>query len=344
MNLDLELSTGPSATGGLLSPATSPEGDTPRLDVEFATDPADRLFSLQPLRLAAAQRRFIAAFVFCLLVHAGAFYALLHEFGFVDPPAQGQEIPVEVVIEPPPQKEPAAPAPEQKKPEISNSLDLKPAIDAPRAANDEKIERTAPDDVSQAPRVEPSAGESAAAPADKAPSTAQEPVAQAKAEPAPPAPSTDKPDAEPVERAQTKPAIPSESTKSAAAKAQSDKEANSMAELLAGIKPLPDYKIGNVARTTPVAGGKAESTYLTILFGMIMPHMVVPPHLRDLRAEGVITFDLDGGGNLTYQTVARSSGYEDFDEAALAAVRQGGPFPMTPNGLPVTLRFTYTSK
>ena len=76
-----------------------------------------------------------------------------------------------------------------------------------------------------------------------------------------------------------------------------------------------------------------------------MPHLVIPPRLRGSpsRVEGEIAFNIDGTGKLTYQAVIRSSGLQDLDAAALAAIRWSSPFPKPPYGLPIALTFSYTA-
>ena len=283
----------------------------------FETTSVERLFATRAPPTPAARRRFVALLVVCLLIHAGMFFVLVRENGFFPPVVSAaQEIPVEVVIEPPPPDKAEPPAPKEEPPKVENTLDEKPAVDAPRAANDEKIEREAPDEVSQTPHVAPPTEEVAPRPVpENQPSPPQEAASQAAPEPSAQEPAENKPDAE--------------------AKAQPEKGAKSVADLLAGFEPLPDYKVGSAARPAPVAGGKAKATYLSILYGLIMPHMLIPPRVRGSpsRAEGEVAFNIDGMGKLTYQEVLRSSGLQDLDAAALAAIRQAAPFPTPPSGL-----------
>jgi protein TonB len=295
--------------------------ETSPSDMTFETTSVERLFETRAPPTPAARRRFVAILVVCLLIHASTLFVLIRENGFFPlVVSAAQEIPVEVVIEPPPPDKAEPPAPQEEPPKVQNTLDEKPAVDAPRAANDEKIEREAPDEVSQAPRVAPPPEQAAPLPMpENQPSPAQDAASQAAPEPSA---------QEPAE-----------------AKAQPEKAAKSVADLLAGFKPLPNYQVGSAAKSTPVAGGRAKATYLSILYGLIMPHMITPPRVRGgpSRAEGEIAFDIDGMGKLTYQEVLRSSGLQDLDAAALAAIRQASPFPTPPSGLPLALTFTYTT-
>ena len=106
-------------------------------------------------------------------------------------------------------------------------------------------------------------------------------------------------------------------------------EANSIADQLAALAPIPDYKLAAPRKFSPVGGGHAKTTYLTILYGLIMPHMRIPPRVRGSGAigRGAVVFYIDEMGNLTHQAVHQPSGAPDLDAAALAAVRRAAPFP-----------------
>ena len=109
---------------------------------------------------------------------------------------------------------------------------------------------------------------------------------------------------------------------------------------------LPDYQLAAPPKPSPVGGGQAKTTYLTILYGLIMPHMHIPPRVRasQTMAKGVVAFYIDEMGNLTHQAVYKSSGAPELDAAALAAVRRAAPFPAPPRGLPHSMLFTYATK
>jgi protein TonB len=310
----------------------------------FETTSVERLFAI-PVP-PVARRRFGALVVACLLVHASMVAVLVRENGFFPQLASAaQEIPVEVVIEPPPDQA-TPPAPKEAPPKVENTLDEAPAVDAPRAANDEKIEREAPDEVSQTPHVAPPSTEVAPTlvPESK-PAPAPEAASQVAPESSAAEPAETKPDAEAIERAEVKRDEPQEAEARAVTQAQPEKGEKSVADLLANLEPLPDYQVGSAARPAPVTGGKAKTTYLSILYGLIMPHLHVPPRVggSPSRAEGAIAFNIDGKGKLTYQEVLHSSGVQDLDAAAVAAIRQASPFPPPPNGLPLGLTFVYTA-
>ena len=115
---------------------------------------------------------------------------------------------------------------------------------------------------------------------------------------------------------------------------------------ISAAKPAPDIELGSAAATTPVSGGKAKATYLSILYGMIMSHVRLPVAGRtnSSRAGGQIVFTLDGTGALMQRQIVRGSGSLDLDSAVLAAVAEAAPFPTPPQGAPLRLRFTYGAK
>ena len=108
---------------------------------------------------------------------------------------------------------------------------------------------------------------------------------------------------------------------------------------------VPDIELGGAAGPSPVSGGKAKTTYLSILYGMIMSRLHLPAAgASSQKTEGVIVFTVDGTGNLVQRQIARASGSPELDSAALGAVGAAAPFPKPPQGLPMRLRFTYGAK
>lgn len=307
--------------------------------------------------------RFAAFVVLCLLLHIVILAILLWEdrnAALRAPPAV-EEIPVEVITEPPPapkEEEPPPPEPpppepkqEQQKPPPPPPTPMeleKPAFDAPKAESKEKSERDMPEQEEQkAPRIAPPTDK--VAPKDEKPQGLKDAEDEDGAEKAPEAAeekqAEDRPDAEIIERAEQKPK-PQEKPEPKEAKPAKKGEANSIADQVAALAPLPDFKLGAPPKTSPVGGGQAKTTYLTILYGLIMPHMHIPPRVRGnaMVSKGVVAFYIDEMGNLTHQAVYRSSGAPDLDAAALAAVRRAAPFPPPPRGLPHSMLFTYATK
>lgn len=309
------------------------------------------------------QRRPRAPLLLSLLVHIVVLAIILYEQSLhsLDTPLQDQEVAVEVIAEPPqqppppepePQPEPEAekekPQPKEKPPEQKLTLDEKPAYDAPRAANRETVKREAPDQETKAQRQAPPDTARAAKPS---PETTADPQQQqeAKAELAPEAPKAqeDKPDAEILEQAKPEPKTqPDQKQGQVEIKASPEPKPKSISEQLAALEPVPDYKFAGSSKPAPVSGGTSDTSYLSVLHGMIVPHMHVPPHLRGKRPPnaGLIQFYVDGAGHLTHQAVARSSGFPELDAAALAAVRRGAPFPAPPTGHALGVIFHFAGR
>ncbi len=317
---------------------------------------------LRRRRAAAVRPRFLAFLLLCLLAHILVILFLLWQdwrYAREAPPVV-EEIPVEVINEPPPAPEQEAPPPpepekppeqqqqQQKPPPPPPAEDEKPAFDAPEAESKSKSEinapelnelktpKNAPEKENVTPKDEKlqgmKEGEDEAGKA-KAPEETKE------------APIEDKSDAEIIEQAapeKTPQDKPEPDEKGAVKKG----EANSIADQLAALAPIPDYKLAAPPKPSPVGGGHAKTTYLTILYGLIMPHMHIPPRVRgsQMIARGAIVFYIDEMGNLTHQAVHQPSGAPDLDAAALAAVRRAAPFPAPPRGLPHSMLFSYATK
>lgn len=325
-------------------------------------NPLERLVSAPEPRPAGARPRFLALLIACLLLHAALIAILLHESGRgAGKPVQEEEIPVEVVAElppePMPEPAPPPPLPPKKPPPPKQKIEpeeLKPAFDAPRDANKETVEREAPDKETQSPRAAPPSKQTAVKPApqaapaevketapDPSPQHAPEKVAEEKLE--------DKPDAEALDKAETKEPA---KTKDRQAKRDTVKtppsqgKPASVADQLAALSPAPNYSIGSAAKPAPIGGGTEKSTYLSILYGLIMRHWRDPPssNARALAAEGIVVFYVDETGNLTHQAVYRASGRPDLDAAAANAVRRAAPFPAPPRGMPRTIVFQFGTR
>ena len=110
-------------------------------------------------------------------------------------------------------------------------------------------------------------------------------------------------------------------------------------------EPVPDVQFGDAA-VSPIGGGQAQTTYLTIVYGLIMKHLRMTDALR-AEAEkvvGAISFVVDGHGQVVERSVTQPSGLNPLDAAALEAVREAAPYPTPPMGMPVGLKFTYGGK
>ncbi|WP_158817117.1 energy transducer TonB [Methylocapsa sp. S129] len=312
-------------------------------DNNFKANPAERWLRSQAALFLAEPSGYLA------LLGVGLIYALLLSLLFfengLEPPLAPEtiETPIEIVMEPPPQKEPDKP-PAKPEPQPTAQPPLEePATDAPRAANSQKSEIEGPDKPAKAPPApepakppSPDPGEAAGPPRDGAPQ-----AKEASAEPA-----LDKPADE------TRPATELNSEKSdqqqarADADAQTEKSQTSNAFQLPTFESVPEVDFGGAAKQTPVAGGQAKATYLSILYGMIMPHMRFASAVRPKsgKYEGTIVFSVDGTGNLLQRRVVRESGSREIDAAALEAISQASPFPPPPRGAPLEMRFSYGAK
>lgn len=317
----------------------------------------------EPLMRQPPRVRFALFLALCLLLHALLIAFLFWQDWLLSlrPPII-EETPIEVIAEPPPQEQPAPPPPEPEKPpepEQQKQEQQKPpppppppqeledpAFDAPKAESQTKSETNAEkqQQQQQAPRQAPEK----VAPKDEKPEGLKDATDdEGKAEKPDEAQkeTEDKSDAEVIERAQPKDK-PVENPEAKSEGHAKKGEGKSIADQVAALPPLPNYDLAAPPKASPVGGGQAKTTYLTILYGLIMPHMHIPPRVRasGMPAKGVIAFYIDEVGNLTHQAIYRSSGAPDLDAAAVAAVRRAAPFPPPPRGLPHSMLFTYATK
>jgi TonB family protein len=294
---------------------------------------------LMPAHAAADARSGLYFALACAgIVHAGvmAFLLLDYHQGAVAAP-EAVEIPVEVVVEASPTPEPA---PQEKAETQPPPIDLKPAYDAPRAENKEVVEREAPDAASKAPPAKKPGSTPAAAreigPAEqgdvKALIASPAPIADRAADEILPAPRPES------DKSVQKPAR-------AEIKAEPQTRSAFAGERFPNFESVPDIDFGSAAKATPIDGGKAKSTYLTVLYGMIMAHMRVPsPRGNPVAVKGAVVFVVDGLGNLRQRRIGKSSGRQELDSAALDAVGQAAPFPAPPTGAPIGLTFAFSAQ
>src|SRR5947209_4399389 len=294
-----------------------------------------RLVPRAAAMLGASRREAIAALATILFVHAALIAFILYRDSFHRfeiPPEQ--EIPVEVVAEVPPDPPKPPPQPDQTKPEENYD---KPAYSAPRApnetaANDEGVQKEtdAPQAQSTAQDGSPVAANSAApAPQVSASAlrgTAQERIADEKAEP--------------LEAASPMP-DPNAGQAAAAAIAQDTSTADLMRQLSA--RPtLSSFSFA--ARTTlaPLTGGTEDNRFMSNVFAKILSKKRYPKSAAARHASGtvMVSFIIDGSGGLVYQTISHSSGEPDLDAEAIAAVKAAAPYPPPPPGAPRSLLAT----
>lgn len=336
-------------------PAPNPS----HVDVSLEVKAIERMIA-PPRLVEPRRRRFAFVLGICLAAHA-AILALLVILDAILLPreTQSQETPVEVIVEPPPpqpkpepqakEEKPPEEKPRQQKPEAKQQPQPyeEPATDAPRAESPDKVNRPAQDKETKALRSAPPSDQTAQKPSpEKRPS----PVAGAAPEvsPEPPAlkQAEDKPDAEVTERAEISRDKPDEKEPRAQSQGETKQGAKSLADQLTNPEPVPYYQFSGAAKAAPVTGGTANTTYLSTLWGLIVPGMRVPDRIREnhLRGEGVLLFNVDIKGNLTRIGIQQSSGLADLDAAAIAAVRRAAPFPPPPRGLTYSISFSFTSR
>ena len=317
---------------------------------------------IEPPQPAGPRRgQFVFVLGLCLAIHAAIFFLLVILDAILLPrETRTQETPVEVIVEPPPAP-PPQPKPEpqakeeksaekpQEKPKAKQQQQPyeEPATDAPRAESPEKINRPAQDKETKALRKAPPSDQTAQKPSpEKRPS----PVAGAAPEvsPEPPAlkQAEDKPDAEVTERAEINHDKPDAKEPRAESQGETKQGAKSLADQLTNPEPVPYYQFSGAAKAAPVTGGTANTTYLSTLWGLIVPSMHIPERIKEnhLRGDGVLVFNVDIKGNLTRMGIQQSSGLADLDAEALAAVRRAAPFPPPPRGLTYSISFAFTSR
>jgi protein TonB len=290
--------------------------------MQLAPLPAERLIERPPPESKAAARRFALIVVFCFLAHALSIF-LFGRFGMESPTPAPEEITVEIVAEPPPSEAPK-PAPSNKEqPAQQASLDEKEATDAPRVASNEKNDKEVR--VEAPPSAKPKPEPQTAEPAKNSEKT----IAAKRAEESAQHPVDDHLEGEPLKAADKPRPEPAEQTKAEKAAPEP-------------VKPKPEDVLAAALKYSPVAGGNAETTYLTTVYGLVVPHM----NLRKVAAgrphhQGELVFAIDFGGALLGAKVTKSSGLADVDAAALAAVRASAPFPLPPTGSGINLVFRF---
>ncbi len=106
---------------------------------------------------------------------------------------------------------------------------------------------------------------------------------------------------------------------------------------------LPQYKFAREVEHSPVAGGNAESRYLTVVYGMTKAHVRETPELRldSANKRGVVDFYVDQGGNLVGRKLISSSGSPNLDMAVMTAIAAAAPFPTPPDSRPLYLTYNF---
>jgi periplasmic protein TonB len=283
----------------------------------FVAD-ADLRLDAQPT-LSRPRARLAVAILAALLLEGGVFALVWFEREQPTIPLP-EEIPVEIVVEPPPPPPEPEPQPELKQQQEYE----KPATDAPREGKSDH------DDEQVAEKEKPAA----APPPPPEPTPSPEATQPAAQEPAPELPKAEEAEAPPPVKAETPAPAPSPKPKP-----------TQLASLPTTFENVPDLDFGGAAIKSPVTGGNAKSTYLSMLYGLIVPRLHVPPvaHAYGRRLKGAISFAVDGRGRLMHRFVAEGSGSVELDAAAMEAVSAASrSFPPPPKGAPIGMTFTYS--
>jgi TonB family protein len=290
----------------------------------------------KPLFSRSERLRFAAIVALCVGFHAALLLVL-------DPQPEvtqvEEAIPVEVIVEPPPEEPAPQPEPEKEeaqkaeeeapKDQPAKTIDEKPATDFARAADQDvedgnaseqsKEEAKAREDIRQDV-------EAAVEPPPDVPPEKTAPEVRAAIEPPPPAP-----EPEPLPEAIPEPLPP-------------PPPAAKPLPRFTGFTPLPEFQFKQpLAKRSEFPKGSAEPGYLSTLYGMIMRKMPsLPNNSRPMR--GRVTFAVMSNGHIYQEAIVIPSGLPLLDAAALGAVRRAAPFPAPPQGGPVYIRFDYGSK
>jgi protein TonB len=283
--------------------------------MQLAPLPSERLIERPPPESKAGAHRFALIVLFCFLAHALAIF-LFGRSGIESPTPPPEEIAVEIVAEPPPSEEPKPAPADKEQPAQQASLDEKEATDAPRDVSKEKREKEVRAEAPPSEKPKPE------------PQTAEKTVAAKSAEESAQQPKDDHLEGEPLKAADKPRPDPVE--------AKAEKAAPEP------VKPKPEDVLAAALKYSPVGGGNAETTYLTTVYGLVVPHM----NLRKVAAgrrhqQGELVFAIDFGGALLGAKITKSSGLADVDAAALAAVRASAPFPLPPTGSGINLVFKF---
>jgi TonB family protein len=255
------------------------------------------------------------------------------------PTPVAQEIPVEILTEPPPEAQ-KPPEPKRDADPAPKSLDEDPAYDAPKVGKSEKNEDSGDKDAEKSPKV------------DEHPNP--DPPQEKPATPAQGDPKSTTPAAGPLAEKADEAIEPSGTDPAKSETPQGQPDADPSTEPSAPKKTsslpffasVPDVDFEGMARAAALAKGNAKRTYLTTVYAMVMPHLRFPSGAwaPSGSAEGVIVFTVDGAGALIDSKVAHSSGSRELDKSALDAIAKAAPFPSSPTGQPVGMRFTYGAK
>jgi periplasmic protein TonB len=312
-------------------------------EADFTAEPVERLDGPET-PTPAERRRHVLALVAAALLHLLIPLSFFLYYWLFPPkiPTAVQEIPVEVVVEQPPPPKPKPPQDQPKPPPDPEAE--KPAYDAPSAPTKEKVNRDSPDKTTEAkaaPEAPPPPNPGAPPKADSQAPT-PEPADQQKAQTSPPAHDLS-PSPEGELPADANPKAEDNPSEAAAPSAPPAPAKAPVGAPIPTIEDLPQYKFARSVEEAPIAGGNAESRYLTIVFGMIKAHLHETPGLRLELANkhGLVDFFVDEGGNLIRRKLVSSSGSPSLDMAVMTAIAEAAPYPAPPHWQPIYLSYNF---
>ncbi len=304
-------------------------------DAALVADVQER-FAEQRRPPLLARARFLALVALVLLIHVAIIVAfLIRDANTKLQTAAMEETPVEVIVEKPPAPPPPPPPPPKRpepRPKPKEEIE-KPALSAPRAPSEEKIEteKTQPKTVIPKAQQPPAEGEkqpkaAAAPPKEAAPDESKEDAAKATDE--------TKPDAEALDKAKPKTAKKTV-TKQAKASPKRKQKASDVLASLSGASPLDTMSFAKPTPKSPVYGGTEDVRYLAIVEGMLVHKVTQLPRTAHWQDGGhvVIFFQLDPTGRVISKDFYVKSGYPDIDQLAMRALLAAQPFPPPPHGL-----------
>ena len=310
-------------------------------EADFTAEPVERLSG--PETPIPDERRGLAvALIAAATLHLLIPLALFVYYALWPPstPTAVQEIPVEVVVEQPPPPKPKQAEDKPKPP--PKPFDEKPAFDAPAPETKEKVNRESPDKKTEAPAAQVPPPPTPGAP-PKSDTQAQAQAEQLNAQNGQRAHDLE-PSPEGELPADVKPKPKNDTAEAAAAPAAPAPPAKApVGEALPTIEDLPQYKFAREVEHSPVAGGSAESRYLTIVYGMIKAHLHETPelHVDSASKRGVVDFYVDEGGNLVGRKLISSSGSPNLDIAVMTAIAEAAPYPAPPSWRPLYLTYNF---
>ncbi|GAC1548268.1 MAG: hypothetical protein NVS2B5_02080 [Beijerinckiaceae bacterium] len=308
--------------------AMTPTGQNPALEGLTASE-AQRL--LPRVGAGASRLRFGGLLALFLFIHVSVIGILLYRDSWnAADITDEQEIPVEVVSEPPPEPKPVETA-EQPRPDFD-----KPAMSAPRAPSETAIDETGLQQKTDAAQTQSTPQDGRPAPASDAVATSQTAAAQGATEEKISADEK----AEPLDTASP---MPDPTAGQAATRAKADATAgNTILQQLAAPPTLSNFSFASTTKLAPLTGGTEDNRFMANVFAKIMSKKRYPRSAVARHASGfvMVSFIIDGSGGLVFQTLTRSSGEADLDAEAMAAVKSAAPYPAPPPGAPHSLMAT----